>query len=327
MSRGGITYRTAAPSPEMAERVFRLYESVHGHVERLAARWEWEFLRHPRRLDIRLHYAEADGVLVGLTVRHPIRVAYRGEVLNAAFASNSMVAPGWRGRGIIRKLYSMAMEEPVLHLSKGTAPEMYAILRKIGYREIQPATFQQCYVRPLRLLLQRAGWKAPHAASSRFKQISSDEMTASETIPDDAGCIRGIDGPIKDASHLRWRYVDIPHRKYSLFVRRDGGRLVSLLVMREAGPTIYIVDLIWEKGILGEPRQSLAFAASAARRMGASKIVAWFTSSEIRQSLRNLGFVNRGETPRFSYASAPQSPDIEWQSTNFVHGDGDIDYL
>ena len=73
---------------------------------------------------------------------------------------------------------------------------------------------------------------------------------------------------------------------------------------------------------------ALNVAKKEARQMGASKMVAWGTHKKVRTALQNQLFFDRNESPHFSYYCLSGKADgIPWHDINFVHGDGDLDYL
>jgi len=328
MSAGNINYLSVPPSAEIAARIFRLYERVYGDPQNFIKRWEWEFMQHPRSEEILLHCAELSGELVGMTVRHPVSISYRGSLVRAYFASNTMVVPEARGKGVVRELYRMAATGGALQLSKGIAPAMYIILKKIGYKDIFPNTFQINYLRPLQLILQRFASTSFSEKLQGFEPDIRDEMRPVSSIPEDISNITCPDGVLKDADYLRWRYIEIPHKKYQIFFRRDSlNQPVAMLVLRAEGSTIFLVDIIWDRECQDEPAASLAFAKKAALRMGATRMRSWCTSADIRKTLGKLNFLDKGESPRFSFFCSDPSLDIEWQRLNLVHGEGDIDYL
>jgi len=327
MSKDKITYKSVPPSPDIAAKVFRLYERVYGDAQSFINRWDWEFMQHPRSSEIMLHCAEMNDELVGMTVRHPVSITYRGKLIKACFASNTMVVPETRGKGVVRELYRMAAENGTLQLSKGTATAMYSILKKIGYKDIFPSTFQQIYLRPFRILLKRLTGMHASVTMNNFSPEERDEMRPVFSIPEDISNLRSPDGIIKDADYLRWRYIEIPHKTYQIFVRRNSSKLVSMLVLRIAGTKVYIVDIIWDREYRDEPATSLAFAKKAARRMGAYKMKAWSTSSDVRNVLGKLNFIDKGESPHFSFFCTDPYLTLEWHSMNIEHGEGDIDYL
>ena len=325
---GLITYSVRQPSVHLAESVFQLHEQVYGDATALRQRWNWEFMQHPRHAEIRTYCAEQGGCLVGFTARHPVTLSVQGQPLAAWFASNSMVHPSMRGQGIIRTLYMQALEDAgAVQLSKGTAEGMYAVLKKIGYREITPNTYQVCILDPFRWLLQRLGGLSSSSLQADEAEAHPHLLRLAEKIPEDIAAIR-CDGILKDASYLTWRYCTIPHKRYNLYLRRVDGKPVSFFALCYNGTTAYLVEFIWDNRVTDEPSTSISIAKREARRMGACKMVSWTASERLRNTLGQNGFFNRNETPHFSYFCPSGCADsIAWSKLAFVHGDGDIDYL
>jgi GNAT superfamily N-acetyltransferase len=325
---GLITYSVRQPSVDLAESVFQLHEQVYGDATALRQRWNWEFMQHPRHAEIRTYCAEQGGCLVGFTARHPVTLSVQGQPLAAWFASNSMVHPSMRGQGIIRTLYMQALEDAgAVQLSKGTAEGMYAVLKKIGYREIMPNTYQVCILDPFRWLLQRLSGLSSSSLQTDEAEAHPHLLRLAEKIPEDIAAIR-CDGILKDADYLTWRYRTIPHKKYALYVRRVNGRPVSFLALRQAGGTVYLVDLIWDQQAQDEPHATISTAKQEARKMGAYKLIAWSDHRMLRSALKSKLFFERSDTPYFSYALPANScENLVFRDISFTHGDGDIDYL
>lgn len=322
-----IQYRCFDQNREDPELIFNLFETIYGDSTAIRQRWSWELLKHPENEDVKIYVAENLGKLVGMTVRMPCSLMIGEDVKRAYFATNSMVIPDCRGQGIIRGLYDVAGRIGDVQLSKGTAPAMYAILKNIGYNDIIPNSYQISYLRLFRLVLQRFTGRSGPIKPKKLKPADRDEMIQVSSIPEDIDSISAPDGIIKDADYLRWRYIDIPHRKYQIFERRESGKLVSMLVLRSARQTVYLVDILWDRERQDEPAISLTFAKKAALRMGAYKIIAWSSFMDVRITLSKLNFIDQGETPRFSFFCRDISKDLKLQNMNFAHGDGDIDYL
>lgn len=318
------------PSRELLDRYCTLFEAVYGSSEALSRRVEWEFLRYPSRMPIKFYCAEAGGKIVAVTVRIPLEILCQGRVITAYFATNSMVHPEYRGKGLAKALYKMAADTGGLQLSKGTADGMYKILKKIGYQDIVPNTYQVCIISPIKWLLWRVGFKSLPIKSSGLNSFQVAGYAELHDISGDLQCFlerSHRDGIIKDCQYLSWRYLDIPHRSYRLFLRKSDDLPISLVVTRIAGNTMYLVDLIWDTKVQDEPEASLAFTKKFARHAGVSKLIAWATLQTLRNALSANNFYDRGESPNFSCYSAQMDKEIEWSSLHIVHGDGDIEYL
>lgn len=330
MSTTDVSYSIVTPSPQALTRIGSLFEGVYGSADDFRLRCRWEFLQYPAS-GIKVYFAEVNGQLVGVTVRHPAEITYGGDIRRAFFASNSMVLPEYRGKGIISALYVMAAAGGDLQLSKGTADGMYCILKQIGYQDIVPDTFQICLLNPLAWVLQRCGINAGGKCSSTPLSFSTGEFSEVFRIDDTMQefCSRvWRNGIRKDATYLQWRYFDIPHKTYRVFLRKIGGMPASLVVLRTAGATAYLVDLLWDDKFPDEPNSSVVFAKKAALGLGSNKIIAWTTLIRLRSVLRKNLFFERGESPHFSwYCTCPDTEPLDWSKLHIVHGDGDIEYL
>ena len=314
---------------EGPESIFSLFERVYGDSTAIRQRWQWEWQQHPEANRIKIVVAEDDCKLIGMTVRMPIRLSYSDQLIDAWFATNSMVDPEFRGRGIIQQLYAMANTVGDIQLSKGTADEMFRQLLKMGYERIQPDNYQVCLLAPWLWLKQKIG--LPLAAKTVspvdiVKGFESYRQVASFIADFDSLLMPGLVAPLKNTVWLNWRYVDIPHRQYRLAVREVNGQIVSWCVIRVQGRTGYLVDLRWLNGQKDEPAYTIRYAKQAAKAAGAIKMVAWGAATSFRSCLLKAGFLNRKETPYFS-CQGDENHVLPVNSSFFMLGDGDSDYL
>ncbi|TSK05921.1 MAG: GNAT family N-acetyltransferase [Geobacter sp.] len=316
------------------EPLCRLYGKVYGDAQPLRTRLKWELQERPDKADVAVYTVWAGDELVGMTVRLPCPLVIGGETVRACFAVDTMVAPEYQGRGVVRELYAMASCCAAVQLSKGTAPGMYQALLKMGYRKVVPDNYQVCLLAPLKWLagkvhppLYRNTTHArPEGGFGEFEVLArfdaGQEALVSDCLAVDFG------GVVKSLESLNWRYVDIPHRIYHRFVRKVRGRSVSMLVLRLAGMTAYLVDLRWTPQCPDEPAASIGFARRFSRRMGAIKLVSWGTLGVFRAALERQFFFNVSDTPRFSYYPVDERFQcVDWSKIHLVHGDGDTEYL
>jgi hypothetical protein len=316
---------------EDAERIFSLTEKVRGDSRFFRDRWPWEVLGHPEVDKIQVFVAETGvGELAGMTMRMPCDLRVGGDIRRAFFATNSQVAPLFRGQGIIQQLYGLAAEDGALHLSKGTATAMHRVLMKMGYREIVKNRYQKTLLAPWPWIRARmTGHPARPGLSiaktedtTEFKQIHlfGAEHAALE--------IPSAITPLLTMDRLNWRYFQVPHYKYTIYERRLQGRILSWFVLRMRGSEAVLVDLRWVSEAADEPCRTLHFAKGLARQLGAVTMNAWFSHHDLRRSLARQFFLVRPETPHFAYFSKDRSwHDLSWKDAYFVYGDNDTDYL
>lgn len=329
-----IQYRRFDQHSEDPEKVYSLFDTVYKNSTAICKRWTWEFLSHPESENIKIYVAESLGKLHGMTVRMPGTLMMGGKTKRAYFATNSMTSPESRGRGIIRELYGLAAQDGDIQLSKGTAPAMYDVLQKIGYREIIPNTYQVCLLAPHKWALSKMFRKVRFTT----REVSSDMQlgefyrlscfSGEEEALANAICPGSAGGIVKSLPVLNWRYFEIPHRRYHVFVRKFGNETVSMIVLRLEGLTAYLVDFLWTARAQDEPKTSIRFAKSLALKMGAVKLVFWGSYERLRDEMRKQLFFERNDSPRFSfYSTDVDCQSIVWGGLHFVHGDGDTEYL
>lgn len=329
-----VNYRLFNHNVDDPELIFKLFDTVYGDSTSIRQRWSWEFLHHPEHEDVKIYVAEDNNGLVGMTIRMPCTLMIGGSFKRAYFATNSMVMPEYRGQGIICGLYNLAARHGDIQLSKGTAPAMYSVLQKIGYREIVPNTFQVCILSPMKWAISKMLSRIKYGNHETFGDIQfGDFYRLNRFDVEDQGIAQMLatevrDGVVKDLSVLNWRYFDIPHRRYHVFVRKYRGETVSMLVVRLEGLSAHLVDFRWAKEANDEPAQSIKFAKLFSRKMGAIKLVFWGTLKSLRNEAGKQFFFERRDTPMFSYYSNDAIfNSLDWASMHFIHGDGDVEYL
>lgn len=334
MTMARIHYRLFDQHIEDPEPIFKMYEIVYGDSAPIRRRWSWEFLNHPESEDVKIYVAENQGALVGMTVRMPCTLLIGGKTKRAFFATNSLVRPEHRGQGIIRGLYDLAARNGDIQLSKGTAPAMYTVLQKIGYREIVPSNYLVCLLAPHKWAMGKIFKTIRFRTRETFSDMRYGEFIRLCRFSEEhealvLGAITVLSGGVvKDIRTLNWRYLEIPHRSYHVFARKCSNETVSMLVLRLEGLTAYIVDLRWTELAHDEPARSIKFAKTFARKMGAVKLVFWGTLEKIRYAMRKQSFIGRTDSPRFSFYSANEDfHSVKWAGLHFVHGDGDMEYL
>ena len=133
---------------------------------------------------------------------------------------------------------------------------------------------------------------------------------------------------MRDAGYLRWRFIARPDRQYRLFVlcRRLTGRALAIVVMRLAGDSAELLDLIG-------PRRMFHAAATAARdeaaRAGAHSLSAW-ASPAVAEVFRGSGAQELQETPSgalLAVARASEFSADEIAAARWWWMGGDTDFL
>lgn len=298
--------------------------------------WEWKYVKNPDVSGIKMIVAVADKRIVGATTRMPADLLINNEVRKAYFNVDSMVHPDFRRLGIMQSLYGYTASVMPIQYSKGTNPGMYGLLKKIGYRDVLPNTFMVKYLSIPKLLLNKIRvYSARTGAPPEVRDNCGEKgfIRAERFGPEFDEFHRrvspGFGGVlIKDSERMNWRYNAIPHRQYHVFYRKKGGKIVSVAVMRIKEVSGSIVDILWDRAEGDEPRTTVRFCAGFLKSAGALKVTCWATLDNLRAVLKENGFIDNNETPRFS-VFAPNGMDVfaNGGKIHFVEGDGDSEYL
>ncbi|MBM9616717.1 GNAT family N-acetyltransferase [Desulfobulbus rhabdoformis] len=313
---------------ENPEKLWRLFREVYGTDENARKRWAWEINQHPFKDRIRIHIADEEGAIVGMTIRLPIQLVTDDTEQHAEFAVNTMVHPDYRRHGLVKTLYRQAIEEGNLQLSKGTMPAMVRQLESMGYHDITAPKTLVFLLSPFRWMYQKLTKKNLVFPWSRTKNLPHNYALIDEFthIPEEVSCEARLSS-FRSTKYLNWRYKAIPHRKYECYAHFSGTKTVGWFVLRMAGTTAYLVDLSW---IPAEETASnlITAAMQAARNHNAIKMVYWGTLHTLNQEMKRHGAFERPAVPGFRFIARNEYwNEFRWENAHFVQGDGDYDYL
>lgn len=331
-----LKIREFSKATDSVESLLELYAVTYGQSQDYAARWEWEYEENPRREDLKIFIATDGKRVVGATTRLPAPLLIKEKRYMGAFNCNSMVHPDYRGQGVMQQLYRQsAVVYPVL-LSKGTAVGMYRLLKKMGYQDLEPNTVMTTVLSPISWLRWRLGLYKPSVdidticASKDFKaaglkiieRFDEDFDEFFERFLAQVDCCL-----VKNREYMNWRYFGNPDKKYKVIYHSEGKNIGSIVILRQTGSSLRIVDLlsIDDSAVL---RGVLSALKKCAKQQGFIKMACWTSDSVLRRTLRRKGFVERNETPHFSaFWNRGFVPDLRAMNLSFFEGDGDSEYL
>jgi hypothetical protein len=317
-------------------RLIELKEAVYNKpVDRAA--FDWEYFRHPRSQEIRVFVVELERELVAATTRLPATFRLEGEDRPAFFNIDSMVHPDHRRKGRMRDLYQFArsnLPASSIGFSKGSSSQIYPLLLSIGHQEILPNTHLVSYPSATRWLMSRlrlrsSSQQAPVRAPPGFEDFQPIERFGADF---DAffqrvfGNYSGIF--VRDAAHMNWRYLDIPHRRYLVFQRIVEGRTSAVVILAVHGEQAQIVDVLWDPEQSENLERCVRFAQACFDEHQVVRVACFATHPGLRDVLGRSGFLDRGETPRFSaYVPAAARPAFaQMANLHVVDGDGDTEF-
>lgn len=325
-------------------RLIELKEEVYDRpVDRSV--FEWQYFRHPRSSEIRVFVVEHERRIVAATTRFPATLRLGGADHPCFFNIDSMVHPEQRRRGRMRDLYLFArthLPPGSIGLSKGSSANIYPLLLSIGHREILPNNYLVNYPSATRWLMSRLHLRSPSSrppgspgglvvsrAPAGFEDFQPVERFGPEldayferVSPKFPGLL------VRDAAYMNWRYADIPHRRYFAFRRVERGEVVSFVIVGVNGDQGHFVDLLWDPERDDSPERCVRLAKAVFEEHHAVRVICFATHPRLRDALLRTGFVERGESPRFS-AHIPPSAEAAFAAAHELHvvdGDGDTEF-
>ncbi len=333
---GGDILRVADLRREGIEKLVRLKEAVYRKpVDREV--FAWEYSKHPHASKLRVFVCETHGAIVASTTRLPATLLLNGDRRNVYFNVDSMVHPDHRRKGHIRELYRFArtvLPGPPLMMSKGSSAEIYPMLMNIGQRAIAPSTFLVSRPSTTRWLLSRFDLLPERSKEEEVMPTGFDDFQRVERF--DASCdvfFRRVAPRYqaifeRSAALMNWRYIDIPHLRYAPFLRVNDGQIASALVLSIRRGRGFIVDIVWDRQIRGEPDRTITFAQAWMEENGGANLSCFATFPPLREALFDKGFIDRGQTPRFSVfvPAHEESAFSRVQKFHVTDGDGDTEF-
>jgi hypothetical protein len=318
----GSDYRWSNCSDGDLADLFEFQRRMHDGRSQDLRRVRWLFDENPCRPQggRPLWICRRDTEIVSTTAGILFELQVNTETCRGLWGINAMVDPQWRGRGIAvggaRKEDHPSYRSSRIHLALGNSDAGHRVARRMGYVAVgtlpvyafavSPALVgegtRRRWVRAARPLLPLAGWVTRRMAGLRS---TGAELVPIEAFDEQADSIWERVSPaypvigVRDATRLRWRFDQCPHRDaYLRFYLRYHQQVAGYLVMRRGawhGETAFtVVDY------LAAPRAAgalFACAVAAARQYGAAALFCPTLNSRANRTLCSLGFFRlRGNT-------------------------------
>jgi GNAT superfamily N-acetyltransferase len=190
--------------------------------------------------------AEDDGRIVGMTAGSPRRVVLGGRTVVAADLGDLFIEPGYRGRGLFRRLHDSTLEAlrrrgvQLVTVQPGP-PAVPALSRALGYAPLFPiAEWMGVVDRKRAIRSARSRWR-------RWLLWALPALVTRPTPPGidvEVGSANGLEGQppsvepwpqgttLRDAAWLETRYAHGPTPYEAAVARGDGVATVVFLVQR-----------------------------------------------------------------------------------------------
>src|SRR6476620_4071672 len=288
-------YRT-----EDRKAVDALYRRVFGNdaAEASRLRWEWQYGRNPNNpgREPEIWIAREGRVIVGQYATMPVQVSVQGRSVPGSWGMDVMVAPERQRQGLGELLFRTWDRHVGVSLGLGLSESSHRLFQKLRWPEVGPLP---CLVKPLtRRALRRPNWPLPlnrlvsavtlpivklvarprpmSAEVRLIQRFDPSFTTLWETLaPKFDLAVR------RDAAYVNWKYVAVPHVRYSIAALRRDDRNVGYAVYRHLreprGRVTLLADFLTDPG-------------DEARLADSDKIRTFAMHGEFRRILRRAGY-------------------------------------
>ncbi len=329
-----------------------LYRRVFGHdaAEASHLRWEWQYRRNPNNPPDgpQIWIAWEGPTIVGQYATMPVRLMVRGEEIAASWGMDVMVAPERQRQGLGEVLFRTWDQNVGASLGLGLSEASHRLFGKLRWPDVGPVP---CLVKPLtRRALRRPNWPMP---LNRF--VSAVTLPFVRVIAR-ARPLRAQVEPIRrfgqeftelwdrvgskfdlairrDAPYLNWKFIELPHVRYSIVALKRGDALHGYAVYRHLleprGRVTLLVDFLVDPDDELGAKTLFRWVDREARAADSDKIRVFAMHEGFRRTLRRSGYFQVKSTIEFTIkVNAVAVPADFYEKTGNWHvtlGDSDQD--
>ena len=326
-----------------------LFRRVFGEAsaDASAARWDWQYRQNPNGSEPHIWIARDEGRVVGQYATMPVRLRVNGQEIDASWGMDVMVAPERQRKGLGEVLFHTWDRHTGASLGMGLSTGSHRLFRKLQWPDVGPVP---CLVKPLSpQAFSRPGWPPlvnglvaiaarPVVAVLRSRGATPDVQSVPEfderftdlwerVAPKFTLAVR------RDAAYLNWKYLALPHIRYTVVAVRRGAAIDGYAVFRHMdeprGRVTALVDLLADP----DDRQALTSLLRAverdARASRSDRIRVFAMNEAFRKVMRTEGYFRVRSTIELvaKINAIPVNPDF-YDSTGSWHvmfGDSDQD--
>ncbi len=334
MAQESLQIRLLQPGEEDALQVFR--EQVYDFlpVKQTRSHWMWQYAQNPQ-VDstgyLTLVCWDGDQI-VGQRPLMPFRLWVKGKPVNAVWAPDFMVHPGYRGKGVGSRLYGTALRLNYVYVAANSEKATLHIYHKAGATRlpdlisfIYPHSIQQFLAKRWRLLFglsvaQRLGeWLLSvrrwtySVRSRRDERFDIVDLDWRDYRLDGLWTASKLDSLVvaeRSVEFMRWRLGGYANGLYQTVAAAAGGDLVGYVVWRSLSPGRFLVVDAWSTAM--RPDVLRALMGEMLRR-NQSQIGSEFTQCDAAHSLlvktlKACGFLASGSKSLVVHPAASSVP-------------------
>jgi len=326
-----------------------LYRSVLGDekADELARRWDWLYLENPNVLDGAplIWLARKDEAIVGQYATMPVRLQVNGTEIDAAWGTDVMVAPDGQRQGLGNRLFDTWDRNVGAAIGLGLTDASAALFRKLQWPDLGRVPR---FAKPLSAAAPDidgntpgslvAAKRAVHRAIAMVRPVGGDvrlvtEIDESFTRLWERVASRFDFAVRRDAAYLDWKYVRVPHLRYSIAALRRDGETTGYAIYRHTvepkGRFTILVDYLADPADPTAMTALLRWVDRAALEAGSDVIRTFGTFAGFHPRFREAGYLPGNPAMRFvAKINAVTVPATFYDSSTTWHvtlGDSDAD--
>lgn len=232
-------------------RILELSESTYAGREIADSSYiNWEYLNNPDGVAV-IKVAESLGKIVSQYVVLPRRYIINGNIKKGSLSVNTLTHPAYRGHGLFPKLatetFKRCLERDILFTVGFPNPVSAPVIksRKL-FETIGALQLMIKPLNPIRPVLayffsrrKKTGTEIEMYIPKKYF-LENENISVFEIDQDSMAyekfLIKFNNGKkittFRSLEFLKWRYINIPYRKYMLFKRVDNGEITAIAVVR-----------------------------------------------------------------------------------------------
>ena len=304
----------------------------HGRKEKI---WDWQYNANPFSNNApKGAVLLCDGKLAGFNGFMHVRVKHHDEWLQAFWGVDTIVDPGFRGKGLGQKLCAHVYGAHPLVISFGTSDIQSHIRKKQGAR-VNRAVQEYFFWNKAKTLKNLVKKGIQHTrriqALGRRPSTKNLEPVVTPDLPDhlvvEALWEKMKTGypklAVRSHAYLKWKYQDYPLSCYHYIIIEKQNEIIGMGIFRKDPTHARLLDYL---GPAKNVQLKYALVETFKNQCADSDLLSCITTDEeLKQCLDMAGFRKYGVRPRFYIHSAlPHDPDPE-KDWLLMTGDSDGD--
>ena len=313
-----------------------------------AARWDWQYRQNPNAPVPQIWIARDNGIIVGQYATMPVRLWITGHDIDASWGMDVMVAPERQRKGVGEILFRTWDQHTGASLGMGLSIGSHRLFRKLQWPDVGPVP---CLVKPISARAFARTGRA--SAANGLMSLAARPLVALVRSRSDTSAalrpVREFDARYtalwervapqfsfavrRDAPYLQWKYIALPHIRYSIIALDRGSSVDGYVVFRHLdtprGRVTALVDLLADPRDRETVTTLLTAVEHDARSARSDKIRAFVMNAAFRKTMRRQGYFRVRSTIELvvKVNAVPVGPDFYADRTawHVMFGDSDQD--